>query len=439
MDRNFIMAFLLVLITASCNDDNDPTVDDDSASKVIGENIYRILQGNDQTGAFGQVLPEGIEIEITDLQGNKRSRNLTFETSDPTSEVVRTVLTKDGTFSIQWKLGCDQQLQTLTILDNNVCGIAKSGCIEVEIFKIRADAGGELTGWFESCETLEVGYDHRLISNDQFLVIASNNVIYSTSDPIAVSWSTGSMPQYSGNQPIHFGPAGEIYYKASGNFYLSSNQGKSWSVVNIPNQNYYDNRLITLENGDFVYARRNSPEVSYSSDQGKSWDVLLNISKATDGQSLSAQALVSDGNRLLVVADNNKVIALQNADTTLHEFVFNTWPPYASLSTFEAISHDNKIFLNNGRTIYILDLSNNTASGVLNIDYRTRMIKPGNQVYLVEKTNNYWQYENGSFVSKTFSLPESLQQAYSRISSVNFFKGSPVFIDTRRKLFYLID
>jgi hypothetical protein len=137
----FIPFIALFAFLFSCNEDDAPAPDPNKLSTVVGDYIYTVLQGNNQNGAAGQYLAQDIKIIITDLSGRSVNRNFEFELSDATGSVdYSNYYLLYDTVVVRWKLGYNAVEQNLTVTDTNTCGIAKNGCIDVEIFKLIATA-----------------------------------------------------------------------------------------------------------------------------------------------------------------------------------------------------------------------------------------------------------------------------------------------------------
>lgn len=83
----------------SCSEDDSPAPNANRLSKVIGNKIYTLIQGNNQTGAPGQFLKEEIKILITDLQGKSlRAFSLENVLSDESGSVYHHSFTDTVTF-----------------------------------------------------------------------------------------------------------------------------------------------------------------------------------------------------------------------------------------------------------------------------------------------------------------------------------------------------
>ncbi len=435
MKTRIIWVILPVLIAAvSCSEDDDPTAED-GITKVIGENVYRILQGNDQTGVAGQLLPLDIKIRVTDLQGAPKFTSLQFETSDPGAEVIRNFYSGSDTVALQWKLGCNEKKQTLTIIDN-ICGIAKDGCVDVNIFEITAVADGTPMGWFETCQTLNIGYTRQILSNDEAITVIGNDRIYSIDDVVNGTWFTSGRPENVGYTGINVTSTGEMYYRAGSTCYVSLDQGQSWSIMTLPS-GYGDFQMLFLKNGDLIYARE-FREVHISSNKGSSWDLLVDVPEATANQASEVQSIAAKGQTVFIMVDNHNIIEVENDEIKIHEFAFNSWPVWADLSTNSAEVVDNHFLFNHDRTLYVLDLGSNRVIQNLDLYRHGRMIRSAGDVYVVNETNGYWKYENNAFRSKSFDLPRNIQNG-SGISALTFHQGSPAFINSSGKLFYYIN
>ncbi len=434
-------AILLILVAASCDEDDNPNPTDGS-TKVIGDKVYRLVQGEDQTAALGQLLAEDIHVQVTDLEGKPVFTHLQVEASDPGANVLlQRSQEEEDLFIIRWRLGCDETQQTLTVKDN-VCGIAKEGCIDVNIFEITVTTGNQVSGWFESCQTFSYSYDSKLYSNDEWLGIVTRGQVYSTSDPGPGTgrWLMTQAPSGTSYSRMEIAPPGEIYFSYGGDFYISEDRGQNWTIVDAPIDRYYGNKLFILGKDNYACASEYSNKVYLSTNKGKTWDLLVDISQTTHGQSNNLQSIVSDGDKTYVLANNNRIIEISGGSTTIKEFDHGSWPSWGSLWDYQTLVQDHKILhLYRNDVIYGIDLESNSASKVMDMPGHTEMILSQGEIYLVSNSNSYYKYQNGFFASKRFNLPNNIGQGYSRIVSLTFHKGSPAFLTSNGKFFYYID
>lgn len=437
MQAKKIWVFLLFLIAVSCSDEDNTPAPIDVDTKVIGDFTYSLLQGNDQTGIYGQLLPNEIELRISDRTGKPIEGNLQYEISDASGSLGYQYL--DGTISLYWWLGCNEGFQTLKITDN-ICGLAKDGCIDVEIFEIQAIASDTVKGWFASCEGFGYGEDLRIFADDEWVSIITSQHVYTTSDPITGSWLEITPSYDLRYTSIKTSASGAIYYCHRNNCYVSEDVGKNWSRVSIP-ANYYssNSEFYILESGKYIFALEY--DVYESIDKGQSWDVILDLFDPSTEPAGYVRSVVGNSDKTYVIADNG--VILETKDTTLpiiHKFDFNSWPGEGDLTDYFAIIEGDKILLSyKGREIYEINLTSNTASKVLDLSIGAQMIRSAGNIYLVDNSNTYHHYQNGSFVSKSFESPPNLPFINERIESLTFFKGAPAFVDTGGTFFYYIN
>ena len=442
MNIKNILPILLILVIASCGEDDNPTPADGN-TKVIGEKVYRLLQGEDQTGVLGQALAEEIHVKVTNIEGRPILAHLQVEASDPGAEVVvQRSPEEEDVFIIQWRLGCDETRQTLTIKDN-VCGIAKEGCIDVDIFEITVTTGSRVSGWFESCQYFYFSHSAKLHASDRWLGIVTVGQVHSTSNPRSGpgQWLTSRTPAGTSYSRVQTAPSGEIYFPHNSDFYISEDRGQNWTLVDAPIDRYHDNKLFILGKNDYACASAYSDEVYLSTDKGRTWDLLVDISQITYGQSNGLQSIASDGDKIYVLVDNNRIIEISGGSATVIEFDYDSWPRRGGLWDYQTLIQDNKIFhMYRNDVIYEIDPGSNSASKILDMPRPSEMILSLREIYLVNNSNSYYKYQNGSFVSKTFSLPAKFSNnPYLNIRTLTFYQGSPAFIDSDGKLFYYIN
>ncbi|TRX58213.1 exo-alpha-sialidase [Fulvivirga sp. M361] len=426
----YTFLFLAILCAFSCDDDEPEPDNLGSKAIIIGDHIYTIIQGDEQSGVFGQALDEVIKIRITDLTGRVVRRNLKFEASD-NGVFTHVNHYNSDTISISWQLGCTEPNQTLKITDN-VCGLAKNGCIDVEVFEITAEAKKIQQGWFQSCETFGSYSNNSVISNDKYISVITYQSVYTTTDPVNGEWTTNSSPQTSNYREIAYAENGHMYAKSRyGNgLSISNNYGQSWKSISLPN-NWGNHDMIIMKNGDYIYAREYSHLIYRSTDAGASWQEFVNVLDETNSTSSQVLAIASDDDVLHIVTRNaNHVITIQGQ--TIHVKAYtNSWPIYSDMSRFHAQAGKNNVILLDNRNYKVYGINTNSGSITSSsLQYQHSLVKSQGKVYVTDNSNTYRVYENGSFQIKSFEMPKNS----SRISRLNFHQGSPVFIDHFGKL-----
>ncbi|MEM7549848.1 MAG: hypothetical protein AAF363_09240 [Bacteroidota bacterium] len=425
-----------------CNNDNPEP--EDPNIKVVGNTIYRIVEGSNLSGSRGQILNGQIVLEMTDLQGNPLFKNLRYELSDEDSEIFVNSSFDDGQVRIDWKLGCNDLTQSISVIDN-VCGIAKDGCIDVTIFEINSSANEPISnGWFQSCQNysfLDV-YDDNFLSDDERFIVVTDFGIYSTEELIRGSMSFINLNQNYGNTEVRMGDNGDIYYMSYTELYLNKKGTTSWDEIDLPSNAYSVNQVAIMENGNIVFADDFSSTLFLSTNNGNSFQEILNVFNETDGLAYNIQSVVTSGNKLFIVTQNNNVLEWENGVVKRYQFAANSWDSWGNIYDFESEFSNNKIFLNeNNRELYVLNLDTETVVGAANFSYNSNLVKSGEDIYITyNNTTEYQKFTGTYFEPFDVELPSG-DFGYTNINvaRMSFFKSSPVVFTNRGDLYYFVN
>ena len=408
----------------------------------MGEYIYRVISGNNQKGAAGQYLKEPIKIVVTDLQGQIIRKNLELELSDESGELSNYSSYYEDTLNIKWKLGCLDTEQKILIKDPNVCGIAKSGCIEVNIFNVTASASEEISeGWYSPCRVDDVYYYNYFLFNDNRIAIEVNKQLISTSDPISSTWEYATLPFQYENGRYNMLSSGEIFYADYSDVAISSKDGKSWKIINIPfySGNYTD--IDITNNGTYFIVGDNYSSI-YSSKDASNWTEYLDIWDITGGSSNNPQAITIEGNKVYVLVNNKRVIEIDasNGDTAIHEFNSGYWSSNTSLPNFYFEASGSELFLMSKystNSVIVLNLNNDIATTFTVSGSSNRLVKSGGEISVLSNSSIVKTWNGANFDSKSYPLPG--EESYYRYFSYGLFNGSLIAVDGSGKLYYYIE
>lgn len=442
--KHFLLISCLSFFLFSCEDEEAPTPESGTLSKVVGDRIYKLLQGDSQKGAPGQHLAKSFKLIVTDYKGNIVNEYLEFELTDESGLITHTNnYYPTDTIIFKWKLGCEATTQILKIKNPHVCGVAKTGCIPVDIFEVTASATEEISsGWYTPCSIpSEHNYYSKFHVNDQRLIMISYDEIVSTTDLISSDWINVEPSFDFSDGKIDMLSSGELFFSGYGNDALSSADGAAWKYINLPSSYYYDEvDMEVTKNGSYFLAVEGDSFL-YGSSDGVSWDTYLNLYELTNGNSYSVQALAVDNNKLYVVMTAYYVIEIDatNNESVVHHISDGSWSYYGDLNSFEVAALNNEIFLKNtggyyyDETIHVLNLDSNTEE-VYDITYGNKLIKSEGDIFLIKNLQNVEVWSGSDFVAKNYPSPSDDQSEFFGI-----YKGAPIAISDHGNILYYIN
>lgn len=437
--KNYILLLLAIVILLGCKEDEE-IIETDEFTVVVGNHLYTLIQGDDQLGAKGQILPEEILIKVTDLGGDVVNRNLKFEPSslDSRAEAI-SFNSETGHETIQWRLGCDGASQSLQILDR-FCSSNSNECEDVVIFEIAASARDFQEGWNRSCQQFEgVQSDSRIyIGNDQVFV-AARNILYQTTDVSSGSWEFHE-PEESlpGNTQMFSKADNAVFREKYGHFFITGHNGSGWYDYSYTIYNAYeiDSRVVSTHTAsDYLIEYGSDVVLKKPSTFNYYWDEFISISEVTDNASSQPQAIAVDGDQVFIATTTSSLIQIEDGVSSVLSFPEYSWASYSGdFENFQLEISDQiafHIFQNNILTV--LDLSTSTVIDQVESEY-LRIAGNMDAVYILDGGDgDYWTFEEGQLTKKKFDIPE---EAGNYIVDVNFFQSEPIFLTLDGYFFY---
>ncbi|MEQ8926624.1 MAG: hypothetical protein RLO81_12465 [Fulvivirga sp.] len=437
MSRLLYLLFILVVICVSCNEESDPEPAGEKLSKVKGDYIYTVTQGNNQTASYGQYLSNDIKIVVRDLRGKIVSKYLEFELLDETGSINYSYNYAD-TITFSWKLGCNLSNQVLTITDPSLCGVSQDGCIEAQIFEINATATKTVsTGWYQSCQPI-LGEDYYyiadILTNDaSIIIITGEGGIYSSTNPFSDSWSYYSFRSYIDYNDFKMLNNGELFYRDNYDYGLINANYSGWKSITSPFSNSYTEfDMVVGGDGKYYVVSEYETQV-YSSSDGQTWSLAFDIESDSYYYS-EAQGISGHGDYIYIITSNNEVVKY-NIDTsakTVYSFPNGAWGTYENLGGFYIEVVDNKLFLLKKYHYGVteINLSTNTTVSYSSI-YANKLNFSNGDLYAIGNIDEIYKW-NSSFEMKQY--PQFEYNYY--ITQVNIFKGNPIAIDDSGRLIY---
>lgn len=436
----FIVAAIFI---ASCDKPVEPEPDTNNISVVIGGYVYHTISGNKQLGSPGQFLEEPIKIVVTDLQGRIVRRNLSFTISDITGEItVPNYYYLSDTTVLEWKLGCEDLNQTIHVQDLNVCNIAQSGCIDVDVFNITAIASEALTsGWYQPCENFNLNYLQKLLVNDKRIVMSNEQQFISTVDPLTSTWDYIDIPSSANYGHFEMLANGDIFCGGYSSAYMVPNDVNS-TIYSFKTP-FYNNSYVDIEltsNGKYYMVDEYSGAV-YLKDNTADWVLYLDISTATNQNGYYPQSLIADKNNIFIVTDSNSIIKIDATtnSNTVYEFQDGSWPQSSSIYYFYAEAIDNTLFLldRNYYDLYIINLNDNTVRTISrDIIKSNKLVKSLGKIYLLNSNPQVKTWNGTDFDTKTYSFPFS-EIYYGNMFSI--YKGALIGVNRIDGFYYYIE
>lgn len=431
--KHYLSVIILALLLVSCSEDDSPAPNANRLSKVIGNKIYTLMQGNNQTGAPGQFLKEEIKILITDLQGKSlRAFSLENVLSDESGSVYHHSFTDTVTF--KWKLGCGEKEQKITVRDLNVCGVAKDKCIEADIFDIKASATEDISsGWYMPCINSWLYMGDGYFVNDESIAYLSGDKIISTKDLLNPEWKISTTPYTNYYQRLEMISSGEIFYEYYQYKSLYSPELNTWREINSPYSYYTNVEMDVTENGNyFLVGDRNTK--LFKSNDGSSWSEYMDLNVTTNGNGYMPQILAVDRNSIYVVTNNQYVTEINtlNDKTEVHHFGGGILHTNYDLGNLHAEVEGNLMFIklknSYSNNLVVLDLSNNTKQ-IFNLGYH-KMFKSAGKLYLISNFNDVRVWDNNGFKQIEYASP--FKEYTTSAIQYGIFKGSPIgFINNK--------
>ncbi|WP_185152496.1 hypothetical protein, partial [Fulvivirga aurantia] len=289
---------------------------------------------------------------------------LAFELSDSTGFLSSQNYYGQDTIKLSWKLGCKDLDQKIKVIDPSVCGKAKSGCIEVDIFEISARASASVkSGWYTPCLPINVNFDD-FIGNDNRVSLLNGGWILTTTDFVNGDWTSSSGPLYSAQASYKLLSNGEMFAYAGSEQYLFHNNEKGWEEIYVPSSSFfnYEKEIVITENGTYYFIEEDSRYI-YKSTDGIYWDNYIDISSITN--SYGPQGIAVDGNRVVIICGGRQVIDIDASLNTIevHDFDSYTWNYYSDFSFDLELKGDQLFVLYRSYSddLAILDLLSNTS------------------------------------------------------------------------------
>ena len=433
--RNLLLKSLVVLLLVSCNED-EPTVDN-PGTKVIGDHIYSLIQGDGQSGAQGSYLDQEIHLLVTDFTGNAVSRSLFFELSDESGSISESSFYSQDTIRLRWRLGCQSIEQTLKVIDRNVCGIAENACIDIEVFELTASADMDSsTGWIYPCISFTINDSYGTVASaNDHIIVVENNTVYATTDPVGREWDLAMSTDNIQYLTKHMTTSGRFYYFYNGRINILDGSGSSF-LSSEPPMGYLSNgdHIEMTSNEIFFYVSEYSSTV-YSSTDGVTWTEYLNIFEETDNDSFRPQAIASDDDLLYIVTDNNYVLRINTSNNTIDTYTFPDQWSDSFLSSSQAQCVGANLFMMNDYDRNITVINMNTLQ-VQNISLSSsyELQKSNGSLFLTNNTATAKEWVNGMFVDRYYSYPD--EDGYNHIG---WYNGYPLLLDYENRLFLYND
>lgn len=427
--KRVVTCFIPILIFCGCSKDDSVQPNLSNVSSVVyGSLIYTISQGDNQVGAPGSTLPIEIKIIVRNIEGGVVRKNFNFQLSDESGSFSTNYYSASDTLNIRWKLGCSDGIQTMKIIDPHVCGVSKKECLEVEIFEISANSSAEnLTGWISPCLPFNYFNSYSLqISNDKMGFI-QNDIAYTTNDPKGFDWEASSINEEAYYSDVRMSSQGDLYYFNGYEIGILDETGKDWKISSSP-AGYlsYDDRIEKAGNGKYYLATEYDEKI-YVSANGQSWSEFLDIQAETGGASYDPQAIISEGDYLYIISNNNYVIAVNVLTSTVSTYNFGSyWSSYDDLGDFKVQAINSKIFLlgNYDDHLFVIDL-NNLIVQSFNLDSYSQLVKSNDKLFVIEDNISIKEWTGSSLSNRSFSYPDHLE--YYSIAGI--YNGYPVLSD----------
>ncbi|SMD34714.1 hypothetical protein SAMN04488029_2151 [Reichenbachiella faecimaris] len=435
-----ILSIFFLLL--SCKED-EGSQDENPNSVAVGDKIYTIEDGFDQEGARGQYLANSFKISVTDFEGKPQYAQISFELSDEGGRVTEVYDSEPGEedwIVFRWKLGCQDETQTLTIKDN-VCNISKDGCVDVTIFEITINTSEPTAGWVEACYEFDFGYSsiEKIFTHEDELFVYTYSDLFVTDDITTNSWNeintSTQLDEY--NDVWHF-ENGEMIFNSGSSLYLSENNGRNWSNIYVPS--YGDGQITILANGKYLYISEYSQSVYESPDKGNTWNVLISDLASLTGESYTGVlAITSSANIGYVITKNHYIIEINLSSNNVHTFSSDAWNGYANVDEAYAMVEGNHLILvTNDYSNYeasVLNLNTDSQTSSFGLASSGTLIKDSGKIYLLPEYNqdHYYEYDGGNFEFKPLDLEESGSYYYGRLT---IFNGKPVYYSSSSNKFY---
>lgn len=440
----FYFVFVSCIVLVSCEND-DPKPENDTLSRVFGDYIYTVIQGNGQTGAKGQYLGKEIKIVVRDFEGRFATRRFSFSLSDTTGFLYHYYPYSD-TLTVAWMLGCSDANQTLTITDSNVCGLKKNECVEVDVFELKATATSEPTkGWYKTCMPENISNQTRAMVSDKLVTLVVGNQLISSTDILSGDWKRVTLPYSLSYFSYDMLGSGELLIKYNSRLYLLSSDGSEYKELPRPVLPYYYGYmdLEVASSGAYFFVHEGSRKV-YRSTDGTNWVEYLDVWEASHQESYYVQGIAEDNNKIyLILKGYHQIVIDTKSDKYEHTRLKGaTWSNYADLGQYHIEVINDRIFMHDEYNKHLTHVINSSSGAVnsYNHGFNSRLVKSDGKIYVVSQNREVTVKEwiGTEFSKKSYDYPKT--HSFYRPSG-SMYKGAPIIIANNRnksQIYYYI-
>ncbi|MEM9896817.1 MAG: hypothetical protein AAF789_10645 [Bacteroidota bacterium] len=430
-----LFVIVLIVVSISCSQDDESVGVNGSRSKVVGDYIYYLLDGDQQEGSFGGLLEE-IRILKTDFQGNVIPFNVSFSLSDESGSFSGNTYYSD-TIKITWKLGCSDPVQYLTVTDENVCGLNKNKCIPVDIFDIEAKANSsQATGWLRPCLPVEFPSIQNVFVNGDRIFLLSNDRVYSSSNPAGFPWiESGTIDNFWSGQ-ARVTKSGRLYIYTENVIHILSESGLTWATSQNPYSWNSDIQIESTNDGEFFMIGSYDSRV-FASLTGSSWSRFLDLETILNNSwNSNAQALAVGSDSIYIATSSSSTLVTADINNAGHNFwIFpNTWSSSSRVNEMDAFVAGNHLVLKDRYYTNVISLSSSAAIRYEH-GYDSRFMISSDQLYIGYDGDRMMVFNNQDLISHVFNLPPQHESSYYS-SVIGMYFKYPVFWSSNGITFY---